>query len=225
MAASDETGRPVLSATGDSHSLWQWPAKPARLIGRSVELMRLHGLLDAHRRVLICGPKGIGKRTLVCAYGHRFSVEYQQKRLSLRFTTPSRLLAQPPPPWDAGLVAVSDDDAAQDAADADFADHLPALVRTAPLARLLIVGSSAALHKTATTLGFATLTVPPLSVEDGVALLIAHSGRHSVPAAEKRAAARLVEALCGVPARLLHMADLAHAQALPWSECLRRHLI
>jgi len=222
MAASDEASRCVLSASGDSLSLWQWPAKPARLIGRSVELMRLHGLLDAHRRVLICGPKGIGKRTLVCAYGHRFSVEYQQKGLTLRFTTPSQFLAQPPPPWDASLVAVSDDDVSPDA---DVADRLPALVRAAPLARLLIVGSSPALRAAANTLGFAALTVPPLSVEDGVALLIAHSGRHSVPAAEKRAAARLVEVLCGVPARLLHVADQAQAQALPWSECLRRHLI
>lgn len=222
MDSSDKPLCPSSAAADPCALRWQWPSPPARLLGRSIQLFRLHGLLDAQRRVLILGPQGIGKRSLVCAYGHRFAETYAQQGLSLCWTTSARLLRAPPAAWEGGLWVVSD---ALPPLPGPAQDVLSAIVQAAPRARIVVLGDAPGLHMAATAAGFAVLDVPPLSIPDGVALLIAESSRHQVPPDEQRAAADLVTALGGVPARLREAAATARDQDLTWKESLRRHLI
>jgi hypothetical protein len=224
MAAIDE---PIFPQAADRGLGWQWPPRDPAFVGRRVEVFRLHGLLDASRRVVVAGPPGIGKRALIGEYGQRFASAYRHQGLTLRFTSLRGLLAQPPAAWDAGLLAVCEERESPGSAGSAprLAEALPALLRSAPLARLLLAGSSPAWLEAAHEAHFARLDLPPLAVEDGVALLVQKSGRHQVPQEERRAAARLVQALGGVPARIVQVAAQAQANDLAWSECLRRHLI
>ena len=222
MDSSDKPLCPLSTAADPGALRWQWPSPPARLLGRSIQLFRLHGLLDAQRRVLVLGPQGIGKRSLVCAYGHRFAAMYAQQGLSLRWTTSARLLQAPPAAWDGGLWVVSD---VLPSVAGPAQAVLSEIVQVAPRARIVALGAAPGLHSAAAAAGFAVLDVPPLSIPDGVALLIAESDRHQAPPDEQRAAADLVTALGGVPARLREAAATARDLNLTWKESLRRHLI
>lgn len=222
MAAHDE---PILPLPAEPALGWQWPARDPQFVGRRVELNRLHGLLDGSRHVVV-GPPGSGRRALIREYGARFAAPYRQPGRTLRYTTRAGLLAQPPAAWDAGLIAACEpSDADPDAAGPDPGELLPRLSRTAPLVRLLWVGASPAWLDAARVLRAAVLELAPLPLADGIALLVGTSGRHSVPPDERRAAAGLVEALGGLPARIVQVAAQARSHDLPWSECLRRHLI
>lgn len=224
MAAHDE---PILPLRTEPALGWLWPPRDPQFVGRRVELFRLHGLLDTSRHVVVVGPPGSGRRALIREYGARFAAQYRQQGRTLRYTSLARLSAQPPAAWDAGLIAVCDpSDANPDAVGLpDPREILPALARSAPLARLLLAGSSSAWLDAAGALRAAVLELAPLPLEDGIALLVHASGRHSVPPEERRAAARLVQALGGLPARIVQVAARARSHDLPWSECLRRHLI
>ncbi len=202
---------------------WQWPARDARFVGRSVELLQLHGLLDLHRRVLIRGPSGIGKRSLVCEYGHRFATQPLGRGVTLRWATSRELIERSPAAWEAGLLAIVDPPSSP--RDENLAPALSRLLRAAPGCRVVAIGDSPSVRTLATELRFAELPLSGLPVEAGLSLLIAASGRHRVPRDQQVAAADLVVALQGSPARLLEMAARAVAQDLPWTECLRRNLL
>ena len=202
---------------------WQWPARNPCFVGRSVELLRLHGLLDLHSRVLIRGPMGIGKRSLACEYGHRFATQPLGRGRALRWATSRELCERAPAAWESGLLAIVDPPST--AGDENQARALSALLRGAPGCRIVAIADSPSVLALAHELQFAELTLPGLSVEAGLSLLIAASGRHRVPRDEQAAAADLVLALQGSPARLLEMAARAVAQDLTWSECLRRNLL
>ena len=202
---------------------WQWPARDARFVWRSVELLQLHGLLDLHRRVLIRGPSGIGKRSLVCEYGHRFATQRVGRGMTLRWATSRELFERPPAAWEVGLLAIVDPPS--NAREENLAPALSRLLRAAPGRRVIAIGDSPSVRTLATELHFAELPLCGLPVEPGLSLLIAASGRHRVPRDEQVAAADLVLALQGSPARLLELAARAVAQDLPWTECLRRNLL
>lgn len=206
--------------------LWQWPARDPRFVGRTVELGRLHGLLDVSRRVLVLGPAGLGKRSLIVEYGHRFAACYGLYGGALQAASAAQILAPTPPQLLTGLVLVTDaQPAAGDAPSPTLLAALRQLDRSAPTAYLVAATASEQLAHTLECEGFLVLSLPPLPDEDGLALLIACSDRHQADPLERQAARTLVAQAAGRPAVLRHLADLARTRDLSWSECLRRDLI
>ncbi|PSM32465.1 hypothetical protein [Haliangium sp. UPWRP_2] len=206
--------------------LWQWPARDPHFVGRSVELGRLHGLLDVSRRVLVLGPAGLGKRSLIVEYGHRFAACYGPYGGALQAASAGQIGAPPPSHMTTGLVLVTDGEpAAGDAPSPALLTTLRRFDRSAPAAYLVAATASEELAHTVEREGFLVLSLPPLPDEDGLALLIACSDRHQADPLERQAARTLVAQAAGRPARLRHLANLARTEDLSWSECLRRDLI
>lgn len=206
--------------------LWQWPARDRHFVGRSIELGRLHGLLDGARRVLLLGPPGLGKRALIGEYGHRFAACYGTYGHALQVCAASAIVAQPPGLAATGLYYIATDEAVPGpAVEASLLAALRALPRAAPACHIVACTASEDLARTVESEGYSVLSLPPLPDEDGLSLIIARSQRHHVDPQERQAAMSLVAAAAGVPATLCRLADRALAQDLPWSECLRRNLI
>lgn len=206
--------------------LWQWPARAPQFVGRGIELGRLHGLLDGTRRVLVLGRAGLGKQALIGEYGHRFAACYGRYGQAIAVCSPAAIVAQPPGPASTGLFWIRDTEAAPAGPDQGLLlTALRVLARAAPACHIVASTASPELAQQAEREGFVGLHLPPLPAEDGLALLIARSDRHHVDPHERQAAMTLVEKVAGVPAALCRLADLARAQDLPWSECLRRNLI
>lgn len=206
--------------------LWLWPSRDPQFVGRSIELGRLHGLLDGARRVLVLAPPGLGKRALIVEYGHRFAACYGIAGNALQTCAADSIVARPPGPATTGLFFVTVDAAVStEVADAKLLAALRALDRAAPACHIVACSTSEDLARSVEREGFVGLSLSPLPDEDALALIIARSGHHQTDPHERQAALTLVARAGGVPATLCRLADQARAQALPWSECLRRDLI
>lgn len=206
--------------------LWLWPARDPQFVGRSIELGRLHGLLDGARRVLVLAPSGLGKRALIVEYGHRFAACYGLAGNAVQTCSAESIVARPPGPAATGLFFVAADAAVPaEVADARLLEALRVLDRAAPACHIVAASASEDLARVVEREGFVVLSLSPLPDGDALALIIGRSGLHQTDPHERQAALTLVARAGGVPAKLCRLADQARAQALSWSECLRRDLI
>ncbi|MFO0577749.1 MAG: hypothetical protein U1A78_27395 [Polyangia bacterium] len=216
------------------------PPRPQPFVGRAALLGSVRGALAQHRRVALVGPPGVGRRALGRELIARQAGEYDVVAW-LRAAAPALLHADLLTLWamlvERGRLTESPEPAARTeaarlAALLAWIEHEPRclLVLAAPepvgadetLERLVQRSAGPVLVcglLKQNTSAIAEIAIPPLDLDEALALAVTISGRHRLLRGEAQAAHEVVEALGRLPAPIRLVASEVAAHGLTWLQC------